>query len=71
MDISPENFKRFFYIIVDTEHQKDAHFTQSLLHAYIDSSNSITIDPNIIDNDSFPLRNNIRDPVLLENRTNC
>ncbi len=68
-DISPENFEGFSYIAVDMEHRRDALFTRSLLRACVDSSDSIISDRNVIDDDSFALCDNMRDPVLLENRT--
>ena len=69
-DILPESFEGFLYIQVDTEHRRNALFTRSLLCAYVDSSDSIIADPDIIDDDGFPLRNNIRDPILLKDWTN-
>ncbi len=70
MDISPENLEGFSYIAVDIEHRRDAPFTRSLLRVYMDSLNSIIPDPDVINDDGFALRNNMRDPVLLENQTN-
>ncbi len=64
-DISLENFKRFSYITVDMEYQKDAPFTRSLLYAYVDSSDSIILDPDVINDDGFALRNNMRNSILL------
>ncbi len=51
------------------EHRRDAPFTRSLLRGYMDSLNSIIPDPDVINDDGFALRDNMRDPVLLENRT--
>ncbi len=36
----------------------------------MDSSDSVIPDPDVIDNDGFALHDNMRNPVLLENRTN-
>lgn len=69
-DISPESFKGFSYIQVDTKHWQDAPFTWFLLRACIDSLDNIIADPNIINNNGFLLCNNMWDPMLLEDRTN-
>lgn len=69
-DISPESFEGFLYIQIDTEHRRDAPFTRSLLRACVDSSDSIIADLDVIDDDGFPLCDNMRDPMLLEDRTN-
>lgn len=69
-DILPNNFKGFLYIQVDIEYQRDGLFTWSLLCTYIESLDSIIADPDIFDNDNFLLCNNIRDPMLFEDRTN-
>ena len=69
-DILPESFKGFLYIQVDTEYRKDALFTQSLLRACVDNLDSIIADPGVINDDNFPLRNNMRDLILLEDQTN-
>ena len=70
MDILLENFKRFLYIAMDIEHQKNAFYIQSLLCVCVDSLDSIIADLDIINNDSFSLCNNMRDLILLNNWTN-
>ena len=69
-DISPESFEGILFIQVDIEHRRDAPFTRSLLRAYVDSSNSIIANLDVINHNSFPLHDNMKDLILLEDRTN-
>ena len=48
-------------------HQKYALFSQTLLHVYMDSLDSIIAYPNIVDNDGFSLYNDMKNSLLLKN----
>lgn len=69
-DITSDSFEDFSYVTVDKEHQRNALFTCSLLRACVDSHDGIIDDPAETDNEGFPpLRNNMRGPPPLEERT--
>ena len=69
-DISPESFKGFSYIQVDIKHRRDALFTRFLLCTCVDSLDSIIANLDVIDNNGFSLCDNMRDFILLKDRTN-
>lgn len=69
--VSRGSFEGFSYIVLDIEYQSNALFTQSLLRVYVNSLASIITNLKIIDDDDFPLPNDIRDSLVLENWTNC
>lgn len=63
---SLESFKTFLYVEVNREYWKQAPFIQALLCIYIDSSDVIMNNPNVIGNDNIPLQDNMIEHLLLE-----
>lgn len=49
------------------EHWKNAYFIWFLLYIYIYSLDDIIANLKIIDNNSFSIYNNMRDPILHKN----
>lgn len=69
VDVFPKNFEIFLYVNFDKEYQRHTLFIQALLCKYVDSLDTIMADLDTISDDNIFLRNNMIEPLLLNNWT--